>query len=188
MAGNMGYVESGKVAFENCSVRILPSGFALTVSALVGHPSGEGIDLSDENELKKLLLNLNLDAEGLLAYAKSEVIRKEIHDSTVEAAEKYGVFGVPTMIVYLPHHSAEEPGLYFGNDQILTIRNLLDGGTDYMRSAPEALLNFIKRIPKKNPSFPERVSTSKKSSTSPVHSAAELHPPHSSSSTTRAKL
>lgn len=101
------------------------------------------------------MLGLDLDADGLLAYAKSDVVRKEIHDATVEAAHKYGVFGVPTMVVHLPHHSEADPELYFGNDQILAIRNLLDGGTDYMRSAPEPLLNFLKRIPKKTAMFAE---------------------------------
>lgn len=139
-----------------------PRWFELTVLSCQGNPSGEGIDISDENELKKLLLGLDLDAEGLLTYAKSDTIRKEIHEATVEAAQKYGVFGVPTMIVHLPHHPAEEPVLYFGNDQILTIRNILDGGMDYMRSAPEPLLNFVKNIPKKKPVFSDRDPTSQK--------------------------
>jgi hypothetical protein len=117
----------------------------------VGNPSGQGADLADEEVLKKLLNDLGLDADGLLSYAKSDMIRKELLDATTEAVQKFKVFGVPTMIVTSMHHEDSDSELYFGNDQILAIRNLLDGGTDHMRSAPDALRTFLKNIPDKTP-------------------------------------
>jgi hypothetical protein len=108
---------------------------------------------------------LGLDAEGLLQYAKTDSIRKELLDTTAEAANKYGVFGVPTMIVHSPHHSDTDFELYFGNDQILSVRNLLDGGIDHMRSAPEVLTNFIKKIPAKEVKVQARASSSESKAT-----------------------
>jgi len=122
----------------------------------LGNPSGTGADLSDEAVLKKLLTDLGLDAEGLIAYAKSDTIRKELLDATTEAVQKHKVFGVPTMVVTAPHHDECDSELYFGNDQILTIRNLLDGGMDHMRSAPETLREFLKNIPDKVPDVEPR--------------------------------
>lgn len=122
---------------------------------VIGNPAGEGLDLSDENELKKLLAGLGLDADELLTYAKSATIRKELREATAEAAHKYSVFGVPTMIVM--HKGVDNPDdceLFFGNDQILAIRNLLDGGTDPMRSAPANLVEFLNQIPKKASKLP----------------------------------
>lgn len=104
----------------------------------------------------KLLNGLGLDAEGLLNYAKSQAIRQELLDATAEAAQRYKVFGVPSMLVCTPHQTEDEAELYWGNDQILTVRNLLDGGKDYMHSAPESLLHFINNIPQKVPNIPAK--------------------------------
>lgn len=125
-----------------------------------GNPKGEGTDLSSEEAILKLLQSLGLDAEGLLKYAKSDLIRKELLDATEEAANKYKVFGVPSMIVQCPQHCETDTELYFGNDQILTVRTLLDGGIDHFRTAPEALQKFIKNIPDKEVTVQARSSSS----------------------------
>lgn len=102
-----------------------------------------------------MLTGLGLDADELLTYAKSASIRKELRDTTMEAAHKYNVFGVPTMIVQPKGvENPEDSELFFGNDQILAIRNLLDGGTDPLRSAPSNLVEFINSIPKRAANFP----------------------------------
>lgn len=97
---------------------------------------------------------MGLDAKELLAYAKSPSIRKELREATTEAVDKYQVFGVPSMVVQPKGaDNADDSELFFGNDQILAIRNLLDGGLDPLRSAPSNLIDFINNIPKKSSAF-----------------------------------
>lgn len=114
------------------------------------------MDLSDENELKKLLKGLDLEADELLAYSRTEAKREELAELSHNAAKLFGVFGVPTMVLTNSNHGEEDPELYFGSDQILAVRILLDGGSDYMRNAPEPLKRFLKGLPSAASVVPDR--------------------------------
>lgn len=127
----------------------------------LGNPNGEGIDLNDDKELITLLNGIGLDGAALLSYAQTAPIRNELLNATDDAANRYQVFGVPSMVVHTNGlDSPDDAELYFGNDQILAVRNLLDGGTDPLRSAPPPVIKFIESIPKKSVVIGPKPSTS----------------------------
>ncbi len=70
---------------------------------------GQGIDPSDDQELKAAATAAGLDAEAVLAYADSSAGQTEFRKSCVDA-HNAGVFGAPIMVV--------DDQYFWGNDRL----------------------------------------------------------------------
>ena len=73
----------------------------------------EARDLSQREELAKLVADAGLDVEAVLAHAESKDIDEQLDAQTREAIDR-GVFGVPTMFV------GDE--MFWGNDRFELVR------------------------------------------------------------------
>jgi 2-hydroxychromene-2-carboxylate isomerase len=78
----------------------------------------QGVDLSDDEALERVLDDAGLDGLGLLAQARDPVVKQALREET-DAAIARGVFGVPSMIA-----GGE---LFFGNDRVEHLALRLDG-------------------------------------------------------------
>jgi 2-hydroxychromene-2-carboxylate isomerase len=58
----------------------------------------DNLNVSDDNEINKLLINLNIDTEKFFVEIKNQSIKDKLKDLTDEAFKKE-VFGAPTFIV-----------------------------------------------------------------------------------------
>ena len=99
----------------------------------------DGVDLSDTAQLRALLEDEGLDADGLLAAAATQPIKDELRRRTDEAIE-LGVFGAPALVVHGrgPFDDEEERDwLFWGQDRLHLVEQALGGKPEAAPSAHE---------------------------------------------------
>ncbi|MCB9650024.1 MAG: 2-hydroxychromene-2-carboxylate isomerase [Deltaproteobacteria bacterium] len=91
----------------------------------------EGVDLSTEAGLVKVLSEAGLDADAVLARARTEAVKAELFARTQEAVDK-GVFGAPAFFV--------DDKLYWGQDRLHLVERALGGAPADL--APQDALRY----------------------------------------------
>jgi 2-hydroxychromene-2-carboxylate isomerase/predicted enzyme related to lactoylglutathione lyase len=107
------------LALRVASADMKPEQRRALVDALFLAAWGRGLDVTDPNRVAEIVGGVaDLDAPGLLEWAKSADAKERVRRTTAEALDA-GAFGVPTMIV--------ERELFWGLDSFANLDRYLDG-------------------------------------------------------------
>lgn len=106
------------LALRVCSAPISDGDRVILIDALFRAVWVDQRHVSDIDELREIIEQVNLDSAALLDYAQS-IKAKELLRANTEAAVNKGVFGIPTMRI--------DNELFFGYDDFVFIEGFIQG-------------------------------------------------------------
>ncbi|MBX7147505.1 2-hydroxychromene-2-carboxylate isomerase [bacterium] len=92
----------------------------------------EGLDISDANVVRSILMNNKYDADALLAKANDLAIKNKLKENTDKAINQ-NVFGVPSFVV--------DDEVFWGNDRLEHLELYLQGKLDIDRKLFQEMMN-----------------------------------------------